>query len=67
MNLEGQVHDVDRLAEIAESFVCEWSAETVDLPRSGELAACMAGILRDKVRVFKEEYLAAFDAGRLRG
>lgn len=64
-DLEDQVHDLDRLSEIAETLVCEWvDATGSELPRASELATCMVQVLRDKARLFKEGYLRAFTAGR---
>jgi hypothetical protein len=60
--LEPDVHDLDRMVEIAGDLVRAYhNSELVEhaRERQGELALCMLGILRDKMSGFKKDYMAA--------
>jgi hypothetical protein len=60
--LEPDVHDLDRMVEIADDLVRDYFNSELIEPqreRQGELALCMLGILRDRMGSFKKNYLAA--------
>jgi hypothetical protein len=60
-HLESAVHDLDRLAEIADQMIGGWLDKTAgNLPREGELAICAVEVLRREITEFKASYLAAF-------
>jgi hypothetical protein len=69
-NLEDEVHDLDRMAELADDLVRAYVDSELIEPhreRQGELALCMLAILRDKTRDFRAKYLASFPSNRTAG
>lgn len=61
VRLESQVCDLVKLAEIAENLVCGCADDT-----ETELAVCIVQVLRDKIREFKDDYLAPCHARGVR-
>jgi hypothetical protein len=68
MNLEGEVHDLDRMGEIADCLVMEWLEISGSLPpRQAELAVCAVQQLRKLLNEFKTKYCSAWESDKAVG
>jgi hypothetical protein len=62
LDLEAEVCDLDRMAEIAEQFVMEWMGlESSEPPREAELACYAVQELRKRVKELKTQYYRAWE------
>jgi len=62
MDLESEVHDLDRIADIADRLVMDWIEEAGSPPlRQAELATCAVQQLHRLVNEFKTKYYRAWE------
>jgi hypothetical protein len=60
--LESQVHDLNRLSEIADRLVAQWlDVISSNLPREGELAVCAVSLVADQMKQFRTVCLRAWN------
>jgi hypothetical protein len=60
-DLEDEVHDLDRMAEIADHLVMDWIEQTGSSPlRQAELATCAVQQLHRLLKEFKTKYCRAW-------